>query len=285
MADRKKAVPENVAGDYFVDSTCIDCDTCRQLAPSVFSDETSHSFVFKQPENADEERRAARALLACPTGSIGNLNRSDFKKEIDDFPLLIEDNVYYLGFNSRKSYGGNSFLIIHPNGNWMIDSPRFVSSLVEKIESLGGLSHIFLTHRDDIADASMYAEKFGAKRIIHRGDASVLPDAEIQIDGNDAQELKPGFLLIPTPGHTRGHMVLLHDNEFLFTGDHLYFDRTLKRLAAFEDYCWYSWEEQKKSLARLMEYQFGWVLAGHGDRIKLSTEETKQQLQQLLAEA
>ncbi|MHB8872506.1 MAG: ferredoxin [Myxococcaceae bacterium] len=33
FADR---LPENAAGDFFVDSSCIDCDLCRQLAPSVF---------------------------------------------------------------------------------------------------------------------------------------------------------------------------------------------------------------------------------------------------------
>jgi hypothetical protein len=33
MADYKKRVPNNLAGKFFVDSTCINCDTCRQLAP------------------------------------------------------------------------------------------------------------------------------------------------------------------------------------------------------------------------------------------------------------
>jgi hypothetical protein len=38
MANPKKRVPENVPGDFFVDSTCIDCDACRQIAPSVFGE-------------------------------------------------------------------------------------------------------------------------------------------------------------------------------------------------------------------------------------------------------
>ena len=36
MADLKKKLSTNVAGDFFVDSTCINCDTCRQLAPATF---------------------------------------------------------------------------------------------------------------------------------------------------------------------------------------------------------------------------------------------------------
>src|SRR5882757_6890636 len=42
MANPKKRVPENIPGDFFVDSTCIDCDACRQIAPSVFADPLRH---------------------------------------------------------------------------------------------------------------------------------------------------------------------------------------------------------------------------------------------------
>ena len=71
MADIKRRFPENVPGEFFVDSTCIDCDTCRQLAPETFEDAGEHSFVQVQPYTAEQQRQALRALLACPTGSIG----------------------------------------------------------------------------------------------------------------------------------------------------------------------------------------------------------------------
>ena len=45
----KKRVPENVPGDFFVDSTCIDCDACRQIAPAVFGEAAETSFVKAQP--------------------------------------------------------------------------------------------------------------------------------------------------------------------------------------------------------------------------------------------
>jgi hypothetical protein len=38
MAYPKKSVPESVPGDFFVDSTCIDCDACRQIAPVIVED-------------------------------------------------------------------------------------------------------------------------------------------------------------------------------------------------------------------------------------------------------
>lgn len=45
MANPRKRVPENVPGDFYVDSTCIDCDACRQIAPSVFGEADDTSFV------------------------------------------------------------------------------------------------------------------------------------------------------------------------------------------------------------------------------------------------
>ena len=58
MANPKKRVAENTPGDFFVDSTCIDCDACRQIAPSVFGDAAQTSFVHTQPVTPAERRQA-----------------------------------------------------------------------------------------------------------------------------------------------------------------------------------------------------------------------------------
>ena len=136
MANPKKRVPENVPGDFFVDSTCIDCDACRQIAPSVFGEAAATSFVKAQPVSGADRRQALRALLACPTGSIGCLADDDVKAVMQDFPLVVEEPVYYCGYNSPKSYGGNSYFVRHPAGNWLIDAPRFVTPLVRRLEAL-----------------------------------------------------------------------------------------------------------------------------------------------------
>lgn len=120
-------MPENAPGDFFVDSTCIDCDACRQIAPQVFGEALGTSFVKAQPTASDDRRVALRALLACPTGSIGDLGGDDVKAVMDDFPLPVEGPVSYCGYNSPKSYGGNSYLVRHPAGNWLIDAPKFVA--------------------------------------------------------------------------------------------------------------------------------------------------------------
>ena len=51
MADTANKYPENVAGKYYVDNQCIDCDLCRETAPDNFkrNDDGGYSFVYKQP--------------------------------------------------------------------------------------------------------------------------------------------------------------------------------------------------------------------------------------------
>lgn len=272
MANPNKRVPANAPGDFFVDSTCIDCDTCRQIAPQVFGEAPDTSFVKAQPTAGGDRRAALRALLACPTGSIGCQGDDDVKPVMDDFPLPVEGPVYYCGYNSPKSYGGNSYLVVHPDGNLLIDAPKFVVPLVRRLEALGGVAHIFLTHRYDVADADRYAAHFHARRVIHRAELSAQPGAEVILDGDGPWELAPGFLAVPTPGHTEGHCALLVGDRFLFTGDHLGWDRDGRRLAASEDYCWYSWPQQADSVRRLAVYPFEWVLPGHGQRVRLPAD-------------
>jgi len=38
------------------------------------------------------------------------------------------------------------------------------------------------------------------------------------IEGQETIQLDKDLLVIPTPGHTRGHMVFLYKKKFLFTG-------------------------------------------------------------------
>ena len=78
MADLADIVKENVVGKYFVDEQCIDCDLCRETAGDNFqrSDEEGYSYVYKQPENDEEEELCKEAMENCPVEAIG-----DFGKE------------------------------------------------------------------------------------------------------------------------------------------------------------------------------------------------------------
>ena len=299
MADVAKRLPTNIDGSFFVDSTCINCDTCRQLAPKSFVENGEYSSVYRQPESEAERYQAYQALLACPVGSIGALvpDKAVMRAATESFPMLIEregarlgatgaggceSEVFYNGFNSEKSFGANSYFIRHPGGNWMVDAPRYMKRLVDAFERMGGISYIFLTHEDDIGEAPRYAKHFGAKRIIHRADADAQPDAEWIIDGLDVVDASPDFHIIPVPGHTDGSMALLYRNRYLFTGDHMAWDREISglRLATV-----YVWKESflRRSAEKLLEYPFEWILPGHGDRMHLPVDRMREELQLLLA--
>ncbi len=102
------------------------------------------------------------ALVACPTASIGTTQHHDAHIGIDAFPSQVAENIYFCGFTSESSFGAWSYLIVRPQsegGNVLVDSPRFATQLVRKIESMGGVSTMFLTHRDDVADHRRFAER------------------------------------------------------------------------------------------------------------------------------
>ena len=285
MAHLKQRRSQNVSGDFYVDSTCIDCDTCRWMAPEVFHRDGEQSAVYHQPTSETERLRSLQALLACPTSSIGTVEKpQDIKEAQQSFPLLIEDNVYDCGYHSEKSYAATSYFIQHPEGNVLVDSPRFTPPLVKRLEEMGGIHYMYLTHRDDVADHQKYAEHFGCKRILHSDDiTSGTRDVEIQLTGTEPIQLAPDLLIIPVPGHSKGHTVLLHNHKFLFTGDHLAWDEELNQLVAFRDFCWYSWSEQLKSMRKLANYSFEWVLPGHGRRYHADAETMQQKMQQCIA--
>jgi ferredoxin len=74
MADKDERFPKNAPGPWYVDSSCIDCDLCREIAPSVFrrDEEIGASNVFHQPETDEERALAEDAKTSCPVEAIGS---------------------------------------------------------------------------------------------------------------------------------------------------------------------------------------------------------------------
>lgn len=267
MAKLARRLAENVPGDFYVDDTCIDCDACRQIAPTIFRDHGDQSSVYRQPQTEEETRLALMSLVACPTASIGTTRKYDARIGVNAFPAHVAENIYFCGFTSESSFGAWSYLILRPEeegGNVLVDSPRFTQPLVKKIAEMGGIRTIFLTHRDDIADHAAFAKRFNAERVMHADDGAAPLGMERIIEGEEEVRLDRDLILIPVPGHTRGHMVMLYRNKFLFTGDHLAWSPVRETLTAFRSACWYSWTEQTRSMEKLARHDFQWVLPGHG---------------------
>jgi glyoxylase-like metal-dependent hydrolase (beta-lactamase superfamily II) len=286
MSKLELRLPQNVAGDFYVDSSCIDCDACRQIAPDTFREYRDLSVVYQQPENQEQHQRALMALVACPTASIGTTETHDFRAGINAFPSLIADNVYFCGFTAESSFGAWSYLIVRPDaqgGNVLIDSPRFATQLVKRIAALGGVRRMFLTHRDDVADHSRFAAEFGCERVMHIDDGAGRLGIEHPHEGDGDFQLDDDLRAIVTPGHTRGSMVLLYRNRFLFTGDHLAWSPARQTLTAFRSATWYSWAEQIRSMEKLLDYAFEWVLPGHGRIHHDSPQAMRTHLEQCIA--
>jgi glyoxylase-like metal-dependent hydrolase (beta-lactamase superfamily II) len=226
------------------------------------------------------------ALVACPTGSIGSTEKHDAHIGIDAFPSRVADNVYFCGFTSESSFGAWSYLITRPEnegGNILIDSPRYATQLVKRIEGMGGVRHMLLTHKDDVADHARFAKTFGCERVMHADDGAARLGAERVIEGEHPVQLGKDVLVIPTPGHTRGHVVFLYQNKFLFTGDHLAWSPARNTLTAFRNATWFSWARQISSMERLANYDFEWVLPGHGNLHHDNRENMRYHLQSCIA--
>jgi len=272
--------PLNAPGEWYIDTRCTDCSAARTVAPGLIVEKDGQSVFARQPNTKAELLMAWRARLLCPTASVRTQSHAEVPD--DAFPEMMTEGVYRLGYNAASSYGAHSFLIRRKSGNAMVDAPRFTRAVTAKLEDWGGLGDILLTHRDDIADAERYAKHFGARVWIHKADRSAARFATNIFSGFEPVELGEDLLAIPVPGHTKGSVVFLYDRRCLFTGDTLAWDFTAEDLDAHEEYCWYSWPEQLKSLKRLMDYPFEWVLAGHGGSKGLTAAEMHSRLAALV---
>src|SRR6266542_4440539 len=249
MARRRERHPLSAAGDWYVDTRCIDCGASRDVARGLIVRRGGQSVFARQPATADDEIAAWRAVLVCPTASVGT--ESHRPQPPDLFPQQLDGDVYRCGYNARSSRGGHA--------------------------------DILLTHRDDVADAERYAKHFGSRVWIHDDDGDAAPYASDRLHGNDPRTIRERLLAIPCPGHTRGSVVFLLDERYLFTGDTLAWSHERGDLVAFRDACWYSWDELRTSLARLAGYGFEWALAGHGGSAQRPTDEMQRRLHALVA--
>jgi len=273
--------PDTAPGDWYVDTACIDCGASRHVAPDLIVERHGKSVFARQPATPEEQLAVWRAVLVCPTASV----RSETKQprpQTTIFPQHVTEGVWRSGFNARSSFGAHSYFVTRPSGNLLVDSPRFATELANWFRDAGGIAHILLSHRDDVADAGKYAERFGARVWIHYDDRSAAPYATDVLEGESARGITSGIVAIPVPGHTRGSVVYLLDDRVLFAGDSLAWSIREQDLVAFRDACWYSWSALAASLAKLAGYRFEWLLPGHGWPAHLPAEEMNARLRVLV---
>lgn len=281
MASEARRLAKNADGDVFVDDSCIDCGACRWIAPATFDAHGGYARVYRQPQSLADRQSALQALVSCPTGSIGTMAKHPLRPTTDSFPRPLSADVYHCGFHAEASFGAASYLVVRPEGNVLVDSPRHDRGLMRRIAALGGVRWMFLTHADDVAEHVRYAEFFGCERVMHRRDVrAATRDVERQLEGDEAFSLATDLVVIPTPGHTRGSACLLFRDEALFSGDHLAFSRSLGHVYAFSGACWYDWSIQIASVERLAAYRFEHLFPGHGAPCSFEWPSMREQVQQ-----
>jgi glyoxylase-like metal-dependent hydrolase (beta-lactamase superfamily II) len=204
----------------------------------------------------------------------------------ESYPQLIEDNVYFCGYPSKKTVSCHSYLIVRPEGNILVDNPQPHPTLVSAIQKLGGIRYLFITHKDHVNHHSEWHELTGCTRIMHSDDHLEKPNShfesttsvEIKLKGYEPSLLdkSPDLEIIPIPGHTEGSIGLLYQKKFFFCGDALLYEPSIPALIGARTVCWYDWKKQMESHLKILDYDFLWVLPGHeeGYRAK-SYEETK----------
>ncbi|KAK9838315.1 hypothetical protein WJX81_004110 [Elliptochloris bilobata] len=290
--------PENVSGDFYVDHTCIDCDTCRWMAPDFFKRANEQSAVLAQPQTDEERLEAYKALLACPTFSIHSANKrpGELKAASNAFPSPVAgtSGVYHLGFHSQDSFGSASWLVQRERGNVMMDSPRFDAKLLARIKKMGGAKYMLLSHRDDVCDHAKWASALGLKRIIHKieiNEQQGTDKCEVLLEGKGPWKLPDSgddMEIIFTPGHTAGHVCLFYKTQkVMFTGDHLAF-RAVRpteakpftseddKLSVFDKFNWYKVPLQVENAYKIgTKYDWLHLLPGHGRPGHFADEEQR----------
>lgn len=144
---------------------------------------------------------AGYAALSCPTASIGEPAPA-LKQAVLPHPAL--PHVLVCGYASRESYGAQSWLLLRPEGDVLVDVPRPAPALLDRIDGQGGVRHIVRTHRFDVHEHEQIAARFGADRIMHEADSTATSCGSAATTwGVEARGWAPVARSAGTPGPNR----------------------------------------------------------------------------------
>ena len=267
MARLAARLDENAPGAFFVDDSCIDCGACREIAPRTFgrSPRRGQSFVTAQPSAPADELRALMALSPVRRRASAPHRSVILSAAVAAFPEQLEDDVFYCGWHSEASYGAASYLIVRPRGNVLVDSPRASRRSSNGLRRSAGCGRW----------SSAPGRRRGSRRVRaplrlrarHARRRRRL--ASHRATCRRLQAVGARRRAHPHP-RARSHPRLGRaplSREVLFR-DHLWWDEDDHRLDMGRGVCWYSWPEQLRSLDRLCDFRFQWVLPGHGQRFR-----------------
>ncbi|MBL1208635.1 MAG: MBL fold metallo-hydrolase [Geminocystis sp. GBBB08] len=132
------------------------------------------------------------------------------------------ENIFAFSPN-RDTLGGTSYLLIHPEGNILIDCPSWHEFNREFCFENGGVKYLFLTNRDGISkDITQIKKDLHCDLIIQEQEAYLLPNQN-PITFLKEDQIYDDCQLIWTSGYSPASSCLYFsgNNGVLFSGRHL----------------------------------------------------------------
>lgn len=194
--------------------------------------------------------------------------------------MEVLDGIHVL----REDYV-NFYLIVRDGNAALIDTGLTGKPLREYLERIGlrpsNVEVIIITHHhmDHTGGLRSVHEFTGAPIAAHRDEAGLIEDKagiKPSILLEDGQTIE-GLLVVHTPGHTPGHIVLIDENTgALFIGDLAY--EKDGRLVEIPHRYSMNPEMNRRSIRRLLDYEFKHVLPSHGKPLLSNGREKVEEL-------
>ena len=151
-----------------------------------------------------------------------NNHSANITKPSPKYPKLVLDHVFAFAPN-KETLGGTSYLLIHPQGNILIDCPPWQELNQLFCEEKGGVKYLFLTNRDAISKhIRQIQQDLNCDLIIQEQEAYLLPNLQ-PITFQQDYQVYDNCHLLWTCGYSPGSSCLYY-REFggvLFSGRHL----------------------------------------------------------------
>ena len=112
-------------GNFFVDSTCIDCNTCRQLAPAIFEDGGQYFFCPDPAPYPSEIRSATPGPPGLPHRFHRDPGTQRASRSSPDFPLPIEKEFFIADLIPRNPSAETAILFSIPRVTGLWIPPSF----------------------------------------------------------------------------------------------------------------------------------------------------------------
>ena len=169
------------------------------------------------------------------------------------YPRLILENIFAFAPNSN-TLAGTSYLLIHPQGNILIDCPMWNESNLQFCQEKGGVKYLFITNRDAISkQARKICEDLNCELIIQEQEAYLLPNLNPITFSTDYQ-IYDDCQLIWTCGYTPASSCLYISQQkgLLFSGRHL-LPISPTEITALKFRKTFHWRRQIKSVKLLID--------------------------------